>query len=189
MRVIVGLGNPGSEYQRARHNLGFWVIERLAQRWEIPLTRRALLSSLGEGRWKGVQVLLVQPQTYMNRSGEAVARICAHYHLSPTDLVVVHDDLDLPLGRVRIKRGGGGAGGNRGVASVITALGSKEFVRVKIGIGRPPDRQDPADYVLQPFTWSEEAFILPAVDRAADAVEALLLEGVEKAMARFNAAQ
>ncbi|MEW6298540.1 MAG: aminoacyl-tRNA hydrolase [Thermodesulfobacteriota bacterium] len=187
MRVIVGLGNPGPEYQRARHNLGFWVVERLAERWKIPLARRAFLSVIGEGFCRGEKVLLVQPQTYMNRSGEAVARIRAYYQLSLADFVIVHDDLDLPLGRIRIKRGGGGAGGNRGVVSVIDALGGKDFVRVKIGIGRPPARQDPADYVLQPFTRSEEAFILPATDRAADAVEMLLLDGVEKAMALFNA--
>lgn len=189
MRVIVGLGNPGVAYQRTRHNLGFRVIERLAERWAIPLTRRALLSLIGEGHYRGEQVLLVQPQTYMNRSGDAVARVCTFYHVNLGDLILVHDDLDLPLGRIRIKRGGGGAGGNRGVASVIAALGSKDFVRVKIGIGRPPPHQDPADYVLQPFTQPEEAFILPAVERAADAVEALLGEGIEKAMARFNAVE
>ncbi|MCS6926991.1 MAG: aminoacyl-tRNA hydrolase [Candidatus Binatia bacterium] len=186
MRIIVGLGNPGVIYQNTRHNLGFRVIERLAERWAIPLTRRALLSLIGEGYYQGEKVLLVQPQTYMNRSGEAVARICTSYPVTLADLILVHDDLDMPLGRIRIKRGGGGAGGNRGVASVIAALGSKDFARVKIGIGRPPPQQDPADYVLQPFTQSEEAFILPAIERAADAVETLLREGIEKAMARFN---
>jgi peptidyl-tRNA hydrolase, PTH1 family len=100
--------------------------------------------------------------------------------------VVVHDDLDLPVGRVRIKRGGGGAGGNRGIASLIAAFGSKDFVRVKVGIGRPPGRQDPADFVLQPFTRQEEASILAAADRAADAIETLLTEGLEKAMVGFN---
>jgi peptidyl-tRNA hydrolase, PTH1 family len=98
----------------------------------------------------------------------------------------VHDDLDLPAGRMRLKRGGGGAGGNRGIASLIEAFGSKDFVRVKVGIGRPPGRQDPADFVLQPFTRQEEASILAAIDRAADAIETLLTEGLEKAMAVFN---
>jgi PTH1 family peptidyl-tRNA hydrolase len=122
----------------------------------------------------------------MNRSGEAVARIRDFYHLALSDFVVVHDDLDLPLGRIRIKRGGGGAGGNRGILSLIETLGGKDFARVKLGVGRPSGRQDPADFLLQPFTPSEEAFILPAVDRAAVAVEVLLAEGIEKAMSLFN---
>jgi len=122
----------------------------------------------------------------MNRSGEAAVKIRDFYRLSLSDFVAVHDDLDLPAGRVRIKRGGGGAGGNRGIASLIAAFGSKDFVRVKVGIGRPPGRQDPADFVLQPFTRQEEASILAAVDRAADAIETLLTEGLEKAMAGLN---
>lgn len=186
MHVIVGLGNPGAEYQRTRHNVGFHVVDSLARRWTIRLSRHSFLSLIGDGVWRGEKVLLVQPQTYMNRSGEAVVKLRDFYHLSLSDFVVVHDDLDLPAGRVRIKRGGGGAGGNRGIASLIAAFGSKDFVRVKVGIGRPPGRQDPADFVLQPFTRQEEASILAAVDRAADAVEMLLTEGLEKAMAGFN---
>jgi PTH1 family peptidyl-tRNA hydrolase len=189
VRVIVGLGNPGREYQKTRHNVGFWVVERLAERWGVQISRRAFLALTGEGFWQGEKILLVKPQTYMNRSGEAVGRVRDFYRLEASDFIVIHDDLDLPLGRVRIKRGGGGAGGNRGVASVIEALGSKDFVRVKLGIGRPPDQQDSADYVLQPFTRLEEAFILPATDRAAEAVEVLLVDGVEKAMALFNTAE
>ena len=130
--------------------------------------------------------MLVQPQTHMNRSGEAAVRLRDFYRLAPSDFAVAHDDLDLPLGRIRIKPGGGGAGGNRGVASLIASLGSKDFPRVKIGLGRPPGRQDPADFLLQPFTPLEEAFILPAVERAAEAIEVLLLDGPERAMALFN---
>ena len=186
MRVIVGLGNPGPEYRKTRHNLGFWVVDRLAERWGARLSRRAFLAMVGEVQWRDEKILLVQPQTYMNRAGEAVARIRDFYHLALYDLVVIHDDLDLPLGRIRIKRGGGGAGGNRGVVSLIEVLGSKDFTRVKMGIGRPPGQQDPADFVLQPFTPLEEAFILPVVDRAVEAVEVLLAEGIERAMALFN---
>lgn len=186
MRVIIGLGNPGPEYRKTRHNVGFWVVDRLAERWGARLSRRAFLSVVGDVAWQGEKILLVRPQTYMNRSGEAVVRVRDFYHLTLSDLVVIHDDLDLPLGRIRIKRGGGGAGGNRGIASLIAALGSKDFVRVKLGIGRPPGRQEPADFVLQPFTPLEEAFILPAVDQAVEAVETLVSDGVEKAMARFN---
>lgn len=186
MRVIVGLGNPGPEYQRTRHNIGFWVVDLLAERWSTKLSRRAFQALVGDAQWRGEKIVLVQPQTYMNRSGEAVAKICNFYHLDLTNLIVVHDDLDLPLGRLRIKRGGGGAGGNRGIISIIETLGSKDFTRVKIGIGRPQGRRDPAQFVLQPFTTQEEAFILPAVDRAASAVETILLEGVDKAMTLFH---
>jgi peptidyl-tRNA hydrolase, PTH1 family len=186
VRVIIGLGNPGPEYRKTRHNVGFWVVDVLAQRWGIRLSRRAFLSLTGDGQLKGEKVLLVQPETYMNRSGETAIRIRDFYRLELSDFVVVHDDLDLPLGRVRVKRGGGGAGGNRGVASLIAAFGSKEFVRIKVGIGRPPGRQDPADFVLQPFTPQEEASILPAVDNAASAVEMWISDGIEKTMAAVN---
>lgn len=186
MQVVIGLGNPGLEYRKTRHNVGFWVVNVLAERWSICLSRRAFLSITGDGLRNGEKVLLVQPETYMNRSGEAAIQIRDFYRLELSDFVVIHDDLDLPLGRVRVKRGGGGAGGNRGVASLIALFGSKEFVRIKIGIGRPPGRQDPADFVLQPFTPQEEASILPAVDRAADAVEMWLREGIEKTMAAVN---
>ena len=186
MRVIIGLGNPGPEYRKTRHNVGFWVVDVLAQRWGIRLSRRAFLSLTGDGQLKGEKVLLVQPETYMNRSGETAIRIRDFYRLELSDFVVVHDDLDLPLGRVRVKRGGGGAGGNRGVASLIAAFSSKEFVRIKVGIGRPPGRQDPANFVLQPFTPQEEASILPAVDNAADAVEMWISDGIEKTMAAVN---
>jgi len=186
VRVIIGLGNPGPEYRKTRHNVGFWVVDVLAQRWGIRLSRRAFLSLTGDGQLKGEKVLLVQPETYMNRSGETAIRIRDFYRLELSDFVVVHDDLDLPLGRVRVKRGGGGAGGNRGVASLIAAFGSKEFVRIKVGIGRPPGRHDPADFVLQPFTPQEEASILPAVDNAASAVEMWISDGIEKTMAAVN---
>ena len=186
VRVIIGLGNPGPEYRKTRHNVGFWVVDVLAQRWGIRLSRRAFLSLTGDGQLKGEKALLVQPETYMNRSGETAIKIRNFYRLELSDFVVVHDDLDLPLGRVRVKRGGGGAGGNRGVASLIAAFGSKEFVRIKVGIGRPPGRQDPADFVLQPFTPQEEASILPAVDNAASAVEMWISDGIEKTMAAVN---
>ena len=188
MRVIIGLGNPGPEYQRTRHNVGFYVVDTLAERWNIRLSRNAFLSRMGDGLWQGEKVVLVQPQTYMNRSGEAAVRIRDFYHLSLVDFIIVHDDLDLLCGRVRIKRGGGGAGGNRGVASMIEAFGSKDFVRVKIGIGRPPGKQDPADFVLQPFTRQEEVSILPAIERVVEVIELLLTAGVEKAMAVCNSA-
>src|SRR2546425_6984472 len=186
MRVIVGLGNPGLEYCKTRHNLGFWVVDRLAERWGARLSRRAFLSVVGEVQWRDEKILLVQPQTYMNRTGEAVASIRDFYHLALCDFVVIHDDLDLPLGRIRIKRGGGGAGGNRGVVSLIEVLGSKDFTRVKMGIGRPPGQKDPADFVLQPFTPLEEAFILPVVDRAVAEVAVRYRVGPHRNQEPFN---
>lgn len=189
MHAIIGLGNPGPEYAKTRHNIGFRAIDRLAERWLTKLSRRAFLSLLGEAQWHGEKILLVQPQTYMNRSGEAVARIRDFYRLDLDAFTIVHDDLDLPFGRLRLKRGGGGAGGNRGIASIIETLGSRDFVRVKIGIGRPLGRQDPANFVLQPFTPREEASIVPTLDRALEAIEILLSDGVEKAMALLHAAE
>jgi len=186
VRVIIGLGNPGPEYRKTRHNVGFWAINILAERWNIQLSRRMFLSLIGEGHLKGEKILLVQPETYMNRSGEAAGQLRNFYRLELSDFIVIHDDLDLPLGQVRVKRGGGGAGGNRGVASLIAAFGSKAFVRIKVGIGRPPGRLDPTDFVLQPFTPQEEASILPAVENAANAVELWINEGIEKMMAAVN---
>ena len=186
MRVILGLGNPGPKYQKTPHNVGFWTLGLLAERWGITFSRTTCTSRVGEDQRNGEQVLLVQPQTYMNRSGEAAGQIRDAYHLSVPDLLVVHDDLDLPVGRIRIKRGGGGAGGNRGVASVIEVLGSQDFARVKIGVGRPPDDSSAVDFVLRCFTPQEEASMLCAVWWAADAVDAVLTRGLEQAMDSFN---
>lgn len=192
MHVVIGLGNPGSAYQKTRHNVGFWTVDLLAKRWGIGLSRNisTCMSRIGEGQRNGEKVLLAQPQTYMNRSGEAAGQIRDFYRLSVPDFLVVHDDLDLPAGRIRIKRGGGGAGGNRGVASVIEVLGHKDFVRVKIGVGRPPDQScSTVDFVLRCFTPQEEASMLCAVQRAADAVDAVFTHGLEQAMDNFNRAE
>ncbi|MCE2485846.1 MAG: aminoacyl-tRNA hydrolase [Desulfurellaceae bacterium] len=223
MRVLIGLGNPGPTYHNTRHNLGFWVIDILAERWRIPLVASPLLSRLGQGsrhargnvrtdgdsdkgkrenRWtlKDITfpleghhvspcdqtVLLVQPQTFMNNSGEAAGRIRHWYGLSAADFLVVHDDLALPAGRIRVKRGGGGAGGNRGVASIIDGLGSPDFPRVKIGIGRPQDTTSVTEFVLRRFTPQEGASMLCAARHAADAVEAVCTRGLEWAMDGFN---
>ena len=203
MRVLIGLGNPGPAYHNTRHNLGFWVIDLLAERWRIPLVASSLLSRIGRGccHTRGnvmtdghhvspcdQAVLLVQPQTFMNNSGEAADRIRHRYGLSVPDFLVVHDDLDLPAGRIRVKRGGGGAGGNRGVASIIDGLGSPDFLRVKIGIGRPQDATPVTEFVLRRFTPEEGASMLCAARHAADAVEAVCTRGLEWAMDGFNRA-
>ena len=198
MRVLIGLGNPGPAYHNTRHNLGFWVIDILAERWRIPLVASSLLSRIGHGycyaRKNAMSfgspcdqaVLLVQPQTFMNNSGKAADRIRHRYGLSAPDFLVVHDDLDLPAGRIRVKRGGGGAGGNRGVASIIDGLGSPDFPRVKIGIGRPQDTTPATEFVLRRFTPQEAASMLCAARHAADAVEAVCTRGLEWAMDGFN---
>ena len=201
MRVLIGLGNPGPTYHNTRHNLGFWVIDILAERWRIPLVASPLLSRIGRGSCHAREnvrtdghhvspcdqtVLLVQPQTFMNNSGKAADRIRQCYGLSAPDFLVVHDDLDLPAGRIRLKRGGGGAGGNRVVASIIDGLGSPDFLRVKIGIGRPQDATPVTDFVLRRFTPQEGASMLCAARHAADAVEAVCTRGLEWAMDSFN---
>ncbi len=185
MSAIIGLGNPGWDYERTRHNIGFWVIDILTKRWGTRLSQSICSSRVAWTRWNGEKIGLIQPQTFMNHSGQAVGCVCEQYQLQPTDCIVVHDDVDIPLGHLRMKRTGG-SGGHRGVASIMTALGSSDFIRVKVGIGRPAAGLDTADFVLQPFTQGEEAFILPAAQRAASVVELILTDGLEQAMAACN---
>ncbi len=187
MFAVIGLGNPGWDYEKTRHNIGFRVIDILAQRWGTRLSQSVCSSRMVWTRRNGKKIGLIQPQTFMNHSGQAVGCVCGQYQLQPTDCIVVHDDVDIPLGRLRMKRTGG-SGGHRGLASIITALDSPDFIRVKVGIGRPAAGLDTADFVLQPFTQEEEAFILPAAQRVASVVELILTDGLERAMAVWNGA-
>ena len=187
MSAIIGLGNPGRDYEKTRHNIGFWVIDILADRWGTRLSQSVCSSRVAWAYWNGRKTGLFQPQTFMNHSGQAVVCVCEKYQLQPMDCIVVHDDVDIPLGHLRIKRTGS-SGGHRGVASIITALDSPDFIRVKLGIGRPAAGLDTAAFVLQPFTQEEEAFILPAAQRAASVVEHILTDGFEQAMALWNGA-
>lgn len=182
-RIVVGLGNPGSEYARARHNVGFMVVERLADRWRIVLGRERNGLRIGSGRVADVAVLLVEPYLYMNLSGQALGHLESAWQTE--DLIVVHDDIDLPVGRVRLRHDGG-TGGHRGLMS-ITDLWGPNFDRVRIGVGRPPQGLDPADYVLQRVTEPELAELDAVAQRASDAVECLLANGIRQAMNRFNA--
>ena len=182
MRVVVGLGNPGSAYGETRHNVGFAVVEELAGRWGVRWTRTYQALRVADAVCAGEQVMLAEPQFYMNRSGSALAGLAGTWRV--TDLIVIHDDLDLDLGTVRIKRGGG-TGGHRGLTSIVEQWGS-ECVRVRVGIGRPPAGTDVVDFVLSPFDATDRAVMGAAVRRAADAVECLLHEGCEAAMNRFN---
>jgi len=183
--LIVGLGNPGPRYARNRHNVGFRCLRELAARHGIPLDRREKNARVGRGVICEQPVLLALPQTFMNESGRAVAALARFYHVEPERLLVIYDDLDLPPGTLRL-RPGGGSGGHKGMRSIIQHLGSEAFPRLRIGIGRPPGRMDPADYVLQDFSAGETPLIEEALERAVLAIETWLSEGIERAMDRYN---
>lgn len=192
VRLIVGLGNPGREYAHSRHNVGFWCLNRLARRQGIAFTKRGRLATVGEGRLAGRSVVLAKPRTFVNVSGRAVGHLLRRYRLSPQHLLVVYDDLDLPLGRVRLRPRGAHAG-HRGMRSIVEAIGSEDFPRVRIGIGRPEVAGEPtwepeavAAYVLAPMTAEERRILDEAVATAGEAILCLLAEGVEEAMNWFN---
>lgn len=184
MKIVVGLGNPGREYAATRHNVGFMTADRLADRWGVGSWRERYNAMVGEYRGDDT-VLLVKPQTYMNLSGRAVAALMSWYKLAPADLIVIYDDLDLPAGKIRL-RSAGGAGGHRGIESILYELGSDAFGRVRIGIGRPPAFMETADYVLSRFSKEEEPLMAEAITRAAAAVEAILKDGLAKAANEYS---
>jgi PTH1 family peptidyl-tRNA hydrolase len=188
VKLVVGLGNPGGEYEHTRHNVGFRIVERVAARHRIVLRReRRLHAHLGVGTIAGAETALLEPQTYMNLSGRAVLAVLDAYPLDPaTDLLVVYDDLDLPFGRLRL-RTAGGAGGHNGLGDIQDQLGRSDFARLRFGIGRPPAGEDPVAYVLAPFTADEATSLEDRLERAADAVEAVIAEGALRAMNRVNA--
>ena len=184
--LIVGLGNPGSEYASHRHNIGFQVVQALATAHSLAFARRRRARArVAEGRIGPWQVLLAKPHTFMNLSGRAVGRLSRSHEIPSERILAIYDDLDLPLGRLRL-RPGGGSGGHQGMRSIIKALGTQAFPRLRVGIDRPPGSMDPADYVLQPFTEEEAALAGEAVERAVAAVECWLSEGIVVAMDRFN---
>lgn len=185
MHLILGLGNPGRRYAGTRHNAGFEVVDRLGQRWGAPVTRRQLGALVASARVEDVPCVLAKPQGYMNLSGQPAASLRGYYRVEPYSVVVVHDDVDLPFGTVRVKRGGG-HGGHNGLRDLHARLGSGEYLRVRFGVSRPPPGQDTADYVLGRWTTDEAERLSELVDRAADAVEAVLADGVVKAMNTFN---
>jgi PTH1 family peptidyl-tRNA hydrolase len=183
--VVVGLGNPGLSYARSRHNVGFRVVDVLAERHGMRFSGRQYKSQVAEGRIGGADVLLMKPQTYMNLCGEAVGRARRALGLEPQQFIVVYDDLDLPVGRVRVRQDGS-AGGHHGVESILEALGSKAFPRVRVGVGRPASKSGNVDYLLDAMTREETETLADAVARSADAVEVVLAEGPLAAMNRFN---
>ncbi len=183
--LVAGLGNPGREYAGNRHNAGFRCVDHLAASHGLSFSRRQKRARVAQGCIEKRSVLLIKPLTFMNRSGGPVAALVRFYRVPLARVLVVYDDLDLPLGTTRL-RPSGGAGGHRGVRSVINQLGSREFPRLRIGIGRPPGRMDPADYVLQDFSEEEERLLEESLRQATAAIETWLLEGVEEAMTRYN---
>jgi len=189
LKLIVGLGNPGPNYRANRHNIGFQCIERFAARHRIEESKMQMKAMTADG-WvqQGTnrqRVLLIKPLTFMNASGDAVAALANFYKVDTTDIIVIHDDIDLPHGKLRL-RVGGSSGGQNGIKSMISRLGSAEFARVKVGLGRPPGRMAAAAYVLQNFSKEEESVIDPLREKVCDALECWLFEGIEVAMNRFN---
>lgn len=185
MKVVVGLGNPGKKYAGTRHNVGFQVLEILSRRHSAPAWRKGFEAEVTEISFGGNRVLLVAPQTYMNLSGRSVKGVVHFYKCSLNDLIVISDDLNLPAGQLRLRQSGS-AGGQKGLQNIIEQLGTNEFARLRIGIGRPPEGMDSANYVLQKFTSREQAEMERAVDRAADAVEMWTSAGMDVTMNRFN---
>ena len=185
MKIIVGLGNPGAEYSGTRHNIGFMVVGELADRWRIDSWRQKFDALVAEYRAEAEQVLLVKPQTYMNLSGAAVGALARWYKVPPENIIVAYDDLDLPVGRLRLRLKGG-SGGHRGIESLLVHLGQDSFVRVRAGSGRPPAGREVVSHVLTRFSPEEVPLMKEALTKAADAIECMLKEGINKAMNKFN---
>lgn len=183
-KLIVGLGNPGPKYLWTRHNAGFIVLDRFSGLAGIGVTRKSFSGLYGEGNYRGHRLLLLKPQTFMNLSGRAVAEALRFHKLTPADLIVIHDDLDIPFGSLKVKEGGG-HGGHNGLRSLAQELGDNGYLRIRIGIGRPA-HGDVTGYVLQNFTPQEMQGVPHLVDGAVDALEMLLTEGVAKTMSLFN---
>ena len=183
--IIVGLGNPGREYARTRHNVGFRVLDALAKERQVRFDRRKFKGRIARTEIAGIPVLLLKPYTFMNNSGKAVARAVAHYQCPVHQLLVVADDLDLPLGTIRL-RGQGGAAGHKGLRSIISELGTNSFPRLRVGIDRQHSKGDMADYVLSPFTEEEETVVERVVPEAVRALETFIQYGLELSMSKFN---
>ncbi|TFV61046.1 aminoacyl-tRNA hydrolase [Mycobacterium sp. PS03-16] len=179
--LVVGLGNPGPNYAKTRHNLGFMVADLLAGRLGSAFkTHRKSGAEVATGRLAGRSVVLAKPRTYMNESGRHVGPLAKFYSIAPADVIVIHDELDIDFGRIRLKFGGGVAGHN-GLKSVAAALGTKDYQRVRVGVGRPPGRKEPATFVLETFTATERPEVPTICEQAADATELLIAQGLEPA--------
>ncbi len=184
VKLLVGLGNPGSRYQWTRHNAGFMVLDRLSHLSGIPVVKKGASGLNGEGFWSGHKLLLLKPQTFMNLSGRSVAELARFHKISCEEILVVHDDLDIPFGSIRLKKGGG-HGGHNGLRSILATFSAGDFIRLRIGIGRPV-HGDVVDYVLHPFSASEMQDLPFVLDGAVDVLESVLVVGLEKTMSLYN---
>lgn len=185
MKIVVGLGNPGKEYKNTRHNFGFLVVDQVALDLQGKFKKSQFKGEVAEVSHEGVRLFLLKPQTYMNLSGEAVWKVLSFYKKKLSDLWVVHDDLDLELGRIKLGFGGA-AGGHKGIQSIIDSLGSGDFNRVRLGIGRPLEKEDTVDYVLRPFAREEKDILEKTIEKAIQAILYGLSHGIETAMNHFN---
>jgi len=193
MKLIVGLGNPGRGYANNRHNVGFMCLRHFARRHNIRLDKKQSQARTGTGKVADGKVILARPQTYMNQSGRAVSRLVKKFDIKPNDLLVIHDDLDLPLGKIRIRQGGS-SGGHKGIDSIVADLDSQDFIHVRIGIGRPTEIEGNSQtreaeiitYVLSDFTPEEKQIIAKMIPRVSDAIYCLLTEGLATAMNKYN---
>ncbi len=183
--MAVGLGNPGKEYAGNRHNVGFMAIDYLAQEFQFSVKKVKGKAIIIEGQTSGLRLFLVKPQTFMNLSGEATAYLFRYYKISINNLLVLHDDIDLPFGTIRV-RPSGGAGGQKGVASIIQHLGTQDFTRIRIGVGRPPGRMEAADYVLKDFSKAEKDELPFVMNTITNAFKELLTNGIESTMNLYN---
>lgn len=184
--LVVGLGNPGPEYAPTRHNVGVMAVEALAERWGGRLkSDRYTRCEVFDARWQGHRVVLARGRSYMNESGGPVKALASHFHVPVERTVIVHDELDIPFGALRVKQGGGD-GGHNGLRSIRRTLGTGDTIRIRMGIGRPPGRQDPADYVLKAFAAGQRDDLAVLIERADDAIECVIENGVAVAQNRFN---
>jgi PTH1 family peptidyl-tRNA hydrolase len=184
-RVLIGLGNPGEEYEESRHNVGFRVADILARRCRMSLDVFKNNAVQGQGSWRGRRIVVAKPTTFMNRSGQAVRALIRQHRVVPEEVLVIVDDIHLPLGEIRL-RATGGSGGHNGIQDIIDRLGGGDFPRLRIGIGREFDSGGQSDYVLAPFEEEEEPVVGAATERAAEAALAFVTDGVEVAMSRYN---
>ncbi len=184
-KLIIGLGNPGKKHYNNRHNVGFMILDLLADELGFEFTRRQFKALVTDGSFNGSKLILAKPQTFMNHSGRSVGSLTRFYRIPYSDMLVVYDDLDLPPGTMQLRPAGGSAGHN-GMRSIFDNLGTQAFPRLRIGIGRPPGRMDPADYVLQDFNSDDQPLLEIALKRAVDCVHLYIHEGIQAAMTKFN---
>jgi PTH1 family peptidyl-tRNA hydrolase len=185
MILVAGLGNPGSEYASTKHNLGFLTVDEIGKRAGIDLKKKKFSGVYGEGTFNNDKLILLKPETYMNRSGESVSSAASFYHIPAENIIIIHDELDLPTGTVRIKAGGGSAG-HKGLKSVMGELGSGDFIRIRIGIGKPREKKGTVSHVLTKFNKEESELVRESLLRAADAVLEIIRHGLQKAMNKYN---